>query len=603
MPPVSRSLASALALSILAPSPFAAEPTPLLERIAPSPLEAPLLDALAGEVGANPDATRVLQQTRSDLDEGGQWARWDVGPGARLSVARRSLKVQLEDLYVRALKHSSQIRVFSDLPLIRETGITEAKGAFDTQSFVSGQFERTNDPVGTTLQTGRPGRFEQDEWLLEAGLRKKLITGTEVSLTQRITRTDNNSLFFVPNPQAKATLELNIVQPLLKGAGMRYNRSLMEIARLDSEVAMNEFIRQSESHLLEICRTYWALHAARENLASKTRLIERTSKTSEEVKARAAVDAQQKQIYRAESALASRRAEVIRAEAAVRNAQDRLKTLINDPELLAEPNLDLVPADAPSSRQQSADVQEAARVALENRPEIRQAFMQLRAATIRENVAKNEVLPELNLVLRGVLGGLDGADIGTSYERQYTDGSPGWGAGFVFSIPLENHIGKARLERRRLETRQQVDQLRTTADTVLLEVKISAREVNTSWREMQAKRTAAKAFAEDITTIEARRAVEVTNPAPGVDESARTAVYLDALLDSQDRFSIAEEEANLAAANYQVALVNLQRAKGKLLAYHDVSILRGKDDRGLPVLYLEKGARLGKEAKAIKASR
>lgn len=579
------------------------EPTPLLDQIKPSPLEVQILEGVVSELGSAPGESIILRESRFSILPGQGFNRWEIGGGPSLSLAASSRRVNLEDLYVRALRYSSQIRVFSDLPLIRETGIQEAKGAFDTNTFLKGQFERTNEPVGSILQTGDASRFRQDEWSLEAGLRKKTITGAEIGLTQRLSRTDNNSIYFVPNPQAKAQLELTIVQPLLKGAGTAYNRSIIEIARLDSEVAMNEFIRQAESHLLEITRTYWALQAARENLASKQRLVGETEKTTDELKARETIDAQRKQVFRAESALASRRADLIRASAAVKNAQDRLKTLINDPEYLSEPNLELIPVDPLSAHEQSVNTQNAAKVALEYRPEIRQAFMQLRAATIRERVSKNELMPELNLVLSGAVNGLDGAAFGEAFGNQYTTGSPSWGAGVVFSFPLENNIARAQHTRRQIETRQQMDQVRTTIDSVMLEVKISAREVSTSWKELQAKQAAARAFREDILTLQARRAVEVSGTAVRSDESLRTSAYLDGILDAQDRLAFAEEEATLAGANYQVAVVNLQRAKGRLLSYHDVDVVRSEDERGLPVLHLEKGARSGKELLDAKAAR
>ena len=69
--------------------------------------------------------------------------------------------ITLEDLYMRAIRHSTQIRVFGDLPVIRETGIREAKGAFDTNAFLNSQFERRNEPVGNTLTTGGADRFKQ----------------------------------------------------------------------------------------------------------------------------------------------------------------------------------------------------------------------------------------------------------------------------------------------------------------------------------------------------------------------------------------------------------------------------------------------------------
>ena len=240
------------------------------------------------------------------------------------------------------------------------------------------------------------------------------------------------------------------------------------------------------------------------------------------------------------------------------------------------------------------DTQSAATTALENRPEINQAFLQLRAATIREKMQRNELMPELNLVLQGSLGGITGGDFADAYGKQYNTGGPGYGAGLVFSFPLENNIARARLERRRLELRQQLDQLKTTIDTVLLEVKISAREVATAHRETQAKYAAVKAFTSDVDSILARRALRTASPAPGADETSQTALYLDTLLDSQDRRANAEEEFIRSAANYQIAIVNLERSKGRLLNYKEITVVRDKDERGLPELHLEKGARDGK---------
>lgn len=496
--------------------------------------------------------------------------------------------ISIEELYERALKNSKQIRVFGDLPVIRETGIQEAKGAFDTNTFLNAKFDHTNDPVGNVLTTGGADRFIQDEWSFEEGVKKKFITGTEVTLSEKEDWLRNNSIYFEPNPQSISTLSLSIVQPLLRGAGLSYNRATMRIARLNSQVAMSEFIRQSESHLLEITRTYWALYAARVTYLQKAMLVDETGHLTDELRARQKVDAHQTQLFRAESALASRRSDLIRTEAAIRNAQDRLKALTSDSTLLEPGNIELIPSDPLLLTQAPVDVRQDAAAALENRPEINQAFLQLRAATIREKMQRNELLPELNLVLQGSLGGISSGDYAESYDRQYTTGGPGYAAGFVFSFPLENNIARSRLERRRLELRQEIDQLKTTIDTVFLEVQISAREVATAYRETQAKYAAVRAFTADVESVQARRALQTSSPAPGADDASQTSAYLDTLLDSQDRRSFAEEEFIRSAADYQIAIVNLQRAKGRLLAYSSVSVMRGRDEKGLPLIYLRK---------------
>jgi outer membrane protein TolC len=563
--------------------------------LAPIAEENPLFDGYRAEAATFGRGTRSFSK-KTDAKIPADFSPWWIR-GQKNSIGNSVGKgVTIEDLYLRALRNSKQIRVFGDLPVIRETGIREAKGAFDTNSFLQGKFDRANDPVGNTLVTGGAGRFKQDEWSYEAGAKKKFVTGTEVTLSQRLGQVANNSIYLTPNSQSTGELSLSVVQPLLRGVGTGYNRATMRIAKLDSDIAMAEFVRQSESHLLEITRTYWALYAARVTYLQKAKLVEETARVTDELKARQKVDAQQSQFFRAESALASRRSDLIRSEAAIRNAQDRLKALTSDPSLLASANTELIPGDRLVLTASAVDAAQAAAAALDNRPEINQAFLQLRAATLREKMQRNELLPELNLVLQGSLGGLSAGDHADAYGKQFNQGGPGFSAGFVFSMPLENNIARARLERRRLELRQQLDQLKTTIDSVFLEVKISAREATTAYRETQAKYSAVKAFTADVESIEARRTLQTASPAPGADETARTSVFLDTLLDAQDRRSNAEEEFIRAAANYQIAIVNLERAKGQLLAYSDVTVIRSKDEKGLPQLHLEKGARDGKSS-------
>jgi hypothetical protein len=161
-------------------------------------------------------------------------------PG-RVQADLPAKETSLEDLYVSALTHSSQIRVFSDLPLIRETSIQEAEGAFDVNAFVEGRYDSLNDPVGSTLTTGGAGRYEEDKLGFRTGLRKKVAaTGAETYVTQELGRTKNNSVFFQPNPQVEARLVVGVVQPLLNGAGYGYNRSIIQIAEIDSEIAQKE---------------------------------------------------------------------------------------------------------------------------------------------------------------------------------------------------------------------------------------------------------------------------------------------------------------------------------------------------------------------------
>jgi hypothetical protein len=99
---------------------------------------------------------------------------------------QRQVAHSVDDIYRRALEHSNQIKVYSDLPLIRETGMQEAEGDFDINTFIDARLQRGNEPIGSTLTTGNlSNRFRENRDYIEGGVRKKFFTGGEVTVSNR----------------------------------------------------------------------------------------------------------------------------------------------------------------------------------------------------------------------------------------------------------------------------------------------------------------------------------------------------------------------------------------------------------------------------------
>jgi outer membrane protein TolC len=508
---------------------------------------------------------------------------WTGAVCAKLFENSTPVTYTLENLYVRALAHSSQIKVFSDIPLIRETGIQEARGVFDTRLFAETAYEYTNEPVSSSLKTF-DDRFKEWDMRAEAGIRKKLVTGADVTLSEEIRRTTSNSLGFDPHSQAAARLALTISQPLLRGAGCEYNRAHIRIAKIDTEIARNEFIRQAEGHLLMINQAYWNLYFARATCLQTQKLVKDTAEVVVKLEKRTDIDqVGNSDLMRAKAALSKRKADLVRAEVAVKNAEDRIKALLDDPTLLPSPQAELLPANEPSLRPINIDMKQAAATALENRPEILQAFLQLKAAAIRKDVSKNELLPQLDLILAASLMGLDKAGgFADGFDDQFKSPThPGFLVGLRLERPVENNTAKAVYLRRRLEIRQQLADLQTTVDTVLLEVKISAREVMTAYREMATRYEALQASDEDVRVL-----TNKWDPSVGPDKSFSG--YLQLLVDAQDRRAEAEAQFTRSSVLYNVAAIALQRAQGTLLKYEDLQINRTRDDAGLPVVNISK---------------
>ena len=539
----------------------------------------PTQEIAAVQEVADGDGVALPMPSRGGVD----W--WDEDASSLFGV-ERPMSLGLPDVYGRALLNSNQIKVFNDVPLVRRQAIAEAEGLFTPRFFAEGKFESLDEPVGSTLQTGGPDRFEEESVTAEIGVATRLKTGGDLTVSQRIEYVDNNSVFFVPNPQSRARLVVGLVQPLLKGAGVGYNTGIIEIAEIDGDVARQEMLRQVESHLTEVSRAYWNLYLARSVFKQQRKLTGDTAEIVDRLEARGQIDTAGRLMLRARSELSRRRSELVRSESAVRNAEDRLRTLLNDPELFTEAGAELVPAEGARTAPPEVDMQAVVEAATQNRPEVRQAMMQLDAAGIREAMAKNEALPRLDLVAEASVSGLDDGGLGDPLGDQFTEGGVSFSVGARFEVPIGDGPDDARYKRRRIERLQQMSQLDVTLDTIKLEAMVSGREVQTAHRDLEARRQSLADAREDYRLLSTR-----FEQGLGDNGAAGGASFLEFLLDAQERVSVAEREYAESVATYNVSLVNLERAKGSLLRYSDVDARPVIDEEardGLPEMRVEK---------------
>ncbi len=489
---------------------------------------------------------------------------WQSAMSNRLQAGTSGTTVDLETLIVRTLQSSAQVKVFSDLPFIRQTAIVEAESAFDWTKFMETRWDDLSDPVGNVLTTGGSPRFRNNQWSFAGGLRRKNTNGGYFEIAQEFGFQNTNSTFFQPNNQGTSRIRLNYTQPLMRGRGQVYNTSLVVLANIDADIAEDEFSRQLQSHLLEVTRAYWSLYLERVALVQKQQLFLRAEKIQNDLMARRNVDVVGSQLIRVEAAVSERKSDLVRAEMAVRNAQERIHALVNDPELADIVNLEIIPTDTPVRHTEQFNIGEVLSTALQMRPEVNQALKQMRAACVRLGMSRNELLPQLDLILETYVAGLrDDSDIGQAWADQFSTGEPGYSVGLQYEIPICNRAARARLQRRRLELRQLQNQFRTTVETLMMETKVAAREVRTSDREFKAKYHAMQAASKRLENIEQRWAA-----IPGKETSF--GLYLDDVLNAQVQLADAEFEFAKSETTFNLSLMNLKRATGMLLQHEQI---------------------------------
>lgn len=505
------------------------------------------------------------QQTEANLAPVPWWNEQVVQP---FRGDKQSTHVDLNSLFFVALKNSVQLKVYSEVPLIRETAIAEADAAFDWNQYLNSLWEDIDVPVGSSLTVGGAGtRFENQNLGITAGLRKRSRNGVTVDLSQRIGHQDTNSNFFIPRNQGTSQLSLGVTVPLLRGSGQVYNQSLTVLAGIDAETAGLEFSRQLQSHLLEITRAYWSLYRERAILAQKIKLYVRTKSINDKLLARRQIDVTPSQLASSQAALENQKADLVRAQAAIMNAETRLRTLVNADELGETEFIELIPSQAPALHRLEVDLIQQVETGIQNRPEVAAAVKEINAACVRLNMAKHEMLPALNLITETYLSGLRGnSDIGQSWIDQFSD-TPSYSVGLNYEVPIGNRAAMARKRRRSLELRQLNSQYRNTIETVKAEIEVAVRELETSHREMLARYRTVLAAEQEVNTMQER-----WNQMAGGD--GNSSLTLESLLRAQERVAESENAYSTSQLTYNLALMNLSRANGTLLATEKIELGR-----------------------------
>lgn len=462
--------------------------------------------------------------------------------------------LSLEDALHRALVNSLDIRIESYSPGIADMDVRTAEAAFDAVFFVDLQHSNLDDPVNSTAGGGR-----SKSWSADAGVKKQLITGGQVSVQYQAQRSISDQIlqkFPGWHYQNQAAVAFN--QPLLRNFGVDVNSAQIRVNTNKRDISVYEFRRQVIDTLAKVEQAYWTLYFTRQSLAIGQDLLARTERTYALVVQRLQWDALPVNVSQAHSAVASRRATVIRDANSVKDAEDDLKTLLNDPQLPLHSDIAILPTDDPMTAEVPLDTQQELLEGLDSRPELQEAKLNISNANIIRQVAENQLLPKLDFEASWNLSGLD--DGFPDSNRQVFQGRfQDYVVGFKYEFPLGNRGAIALVKKTKLQQEQAADTYRSAANTVTTQILKAVRDVQTGYREIVADKEAAQAATENLAALVARR--EKLSPE-----------YLQLELQTQESQATARRQLLSVVANYNIAIVRLEQAKGTLLKYNRVEL-------------------------------
>ncbi len=474
-----------------------------------------------------------------------------------LEGEKGTISLSLQDCIILALENNLDIVATRLVPQIKKTEIIKAKSDFDPTATFDFSASRSETHI---TSSGTTGTFDsvQKNYDFNAGLKQKFLTGGDYDLSFKNNRLKTNRLpaSQSPNPAYTSSLTFTLTQPLLKDFGIGVNRADILIAKNNKDISLEELREEVINTVTKTEKAYWELVFARENLKVKKLSLKRTEDLLEMNRVRMkAGTASRLEVLAAEAEVASRKQEVIIAQKMLFDAQDTLKivtNLIQDPKLW---NFDIIPLDKPPLEAREIDLVESVRTAFKQRPDYRQAKIDLKNRDIKIKVAKNERLPTLDLKGSFGLNGLD-----RHYNDAFDEMSKGeyesWSAGLSFEYPLGNRSARSKYKKRLLEKEKALIDFKNLEQKIIIQVREAVRGTNTDY-----KRVAA---AETVRRLRERRlSAEEERFKEGLTTTHDILEYQEDLAKSQSGYL-------RSIIDYNKSLIDLKKAKGTVLERENI---------------------------------
>lgn len=480
-------------------------------------------------------------------------------------------------------------------PAIAESRISSELARFDANFSTSLFWGRNVTPVNNAISAGVfggprfPVLFNQETAQFAATLQKRAATGTVMQFQQNVNWLYSNSPVNVYPSVYNSNVQFRFVHPLLGGtaqepSGLEANRAPIVIARLQSDSNVWNFKSEIMQLVRSVEQQYWALaqlHVqlwSRETAVTLGEEILKRERAEQNVGKGTIAD-----VAEAQQNLERFRLDLVSATSDVINAERQLRNIMGLP---PSDNRRIVPATAPTESRVQPDWDASLAQMVSFHPLLVVHQLRVRQAELQLLLARNALLPQLNLDALYQLNGL-GKDLDRSLavmtgtqldsidpliaEKQRDAGvnvRPGayknfetWQVGFTFEMPIgfrgplaQTRVAQYSLLKERAALQQAVHQNTHSLARYFLEIDANFKLLKTAGRLRES----------------AKKRLEVQKARYEVGE-----INIDRYLDAVSQWANAVAEEARYKTAYNTAIAILEEAKGTLLAYNNIALAEG----------------------------
>ncbi len=541
------------------------------------------------------------------IDTQGTPEYWDLSLQDAIQISLTNSRV-LRDLGGAVVRAPGSTRTALD-PAVVETdprfGVEAALSQFDAQFLTSTFWEKNDRALNNEFFGGGTRLLSQDAGVFQAAITKRAATGSQFTIRHNVDYDANNAPGNAFASAWNTNVEAEIRQPVLKGAGTRFNRIAgpnnepgvydgVLVARINTDVALSEFETAVRDLVSNVENAYWDLYAGYRALDSRIAARDEALDTWRKIYSLNQVDrvggeaekeAQaREQFYRfqqdVENALSGEPVEMtrnwnglpggsFRTTGGVLMAERRLRLLMGLPP--SDGRL-MRPSDEPVIAKINFDWEQVKQDAVDRRSELRRQKQIIRRRELELVASKNALLPQLDGVARYRWRGF-GDDLFNindpplpRFNSAYSDLTSGdfqeWQLGFELSMPIGFRQAHAAERNSELVLARERAVLQDQQREVIHEAADAIAEMDRAYSVLQTNYNRVLASRDQLAAYKAK-------------EASGENVALDLLLEAQRRAADTAAEYAHNRARYAVATKNVEFVKGTLLAQDGVYLAEG----------------------------
>ena len=403
--------------------------------------------------------------------------------------------------------------------------------------------------------------------------------GTSVAIDLTVNRQANNSVVNTFNPSYVGALRYTVGQHLLRDRGTFINTRQIIVGQNNEKISAIQFETQMMNLIVTAQKTYWDLVFAAEDLKVKQRSLELAQQTLTENQTKVQIGVLAPiEVKLSESEVANRQQQLIQSKGSVVTNEDQIKKLVSsetDPSLFL---VGLITSDAPR-RPASVTIptlEEGVRIAMENRPELRQAAIDMENREIDVAYLKNQKLPLLDVTATFTQNGTGGTRTirGGNFGGEITQVIPGGlndafgqlfgfaylgnSVGVSLTIPLNNKAAKADYDRAVNERALTQSRLDVTRQQIALEVRNALTQIEQARASIDTARVARELAQEQVEAEQTKFNLGTST--------------LRFVLEEQRNLAQAETTELQSLVGFNKAMVDLDKAMGLTLMKNNVQV-------------------------------